>query len=129
MAAQLKLFTDEACTTEVTQTNNIYQRLIGPENGIDPVAGGTYTSSIYVKNIGTDRARYALVEKSNDVQNYVFIGTDTSPYASYSLFLGNVDVNEVIKVNIQTIIPESTPFSSAPGLYYPRLTFKYYSEV
>jgi hypothetical protein len=50
MAAELKLFSDSACTTELT--GSPYNLRIGPETGLNGTAGEIAISTIYLKNTG-----------------------------------------------------------------------------
>jgi hypothetical protein len=64
MAAQLKLFSDLACTSELS--GNPYSLRIGPETGLNGTAGEVAIKDIYAKNTGDVLISNIVLTESSD---------------------------------------------------------------
>lgn len=107
MAAELKIFSDSECTTELT--GSPYALQIGPTTGLDGTNGEIVKTSVWVKNTGdVDIANVVLTETSDTDSRGAF-SLDDNTYNNTTVTLGNMAVSSAaIRVYIRVTVASST---------------------
>lgn len=112
MAANLQLYSDAACTTELAIESGSYQLQIGPETGIDGTNGGTAIEEVWVKNTGDILISNVTLTETLDTPNRGSYSLDDISYHDTTVTLGNMDENDIVKVYIKVTVAPETPAGS-----------------
>lgn len=103
MAALLKIYSDSACTVELTGTP--YALDLGEFDGTN---GETKTTSILVKNTGADSAGAVALTETSDTDARGSYSLDDITYSATSLSLGTMAAGAIVRVYIKVIVAAST---------------------
>lgn len=123
MSANIKVYTDSACITELGKQAGLtdYDLLMGPAYGLDGDAGDRADVMLYFKNVGDQPAVNTRLNISSDPEGLVtfFIGSDelTGPEISLGdILMGN---------NVAVMFRVSIPTGHAPGSMFPEFEVRY----
>jgi len=109
MAANLQLYSDMACTTQLSDPTALYYELIlGPVTGLDGDAGDRADVAIYVKNTGDQVALGTTITKYDDPSNRLQFSDTVQAYTDNNLVLGNIAVGAVKEVLLKLVVPAGT---------------------
>ncbi len=96
MAANLQIFSDAACTTELDLDAGKYQLQIGPETGLDGTNGETETVQLWCKNTGDILVSAVTLTETLDTPNRGSYSLDDVTYNDSTITLGNMAINDVV---------------------------------
>ena len=102
MGAEIKIYSDSACTTELSGTP--YEIDMGELDGTN---GETYTTSILVKNTGDETAGAVTLTETSDTDARGTYSLDDITYAN-SLNLGTMAAGAIVRVYIKVVVAAST---------------------
>jgi hypothetical protein len=108
MSANLKIYSNAECTTELVWNVNKYEIRFGPETGLNGTSGETLVSSVWVKNTGDILISNVSLSETSDTDtrgSYSLNGTD---YNATTLTLGNMAVNDVVRVYVKIVVASGT---------------------
>lgn len=115
MAAELKIFSDATCTTELTVNVDHYELQIGPNTGLNGTDGETITTSVWVKNTGTILISNVTLTETLDTNARGTFSLDDATYDATTLNLGNLAVSDIVRVYIKVTVAASTaPATNVP---------------
>lgn len=115
MAAELKIFSDDACTTELTVDVDHYTMRIGEETGLNGTDGEVVTTSVWIKNTGTILISNVTLTETLDTNTRGSFSLDDVSYNATTLNLGNLAVSDIVRVYIKVTVGASTaPATNVP---------------
>jgi hypothetical protein len=103
LAAELKIYSDSACTAELSGTP--YELDLGELDGTN---GETYTTSVLVKNTGADTAGVVTLTETSDTDSRGSYSLDDITYSTSSLSLGTLAAGASIRVYIKVVVAAAT---------------------
>lgn len=121
MAANLQLYSDMACTQQVSDPTALYYELIlGPVTGLDGDAGDRADVAIYLKNTGDQVALAVQMIKYDDPYDRLQFSDNIQPYTNNNLVVGNIAVGAVKEILLKLIVQAGT----AQEYDAPKITFR-----
>jgi len=101
MAAQIKVYTDAACTQELTSVNGEYSYDFGA-----PTDGQEVVTTLYAKNIDTvDDAPAVVLEKTSDPRSYWQVSANGTTYYTSQCTLGDFAPGAVKPIYLKCYVP------------------------
>ena len=110
MAAELKIYSDSGCTTEITGTLNI--------GTLDGTNGETKTTSIWVKNTGTVAQTGVVLTETSDVATRGQYSLNDSTYNQTTITLGDMALNAIVRVYVKVTVTALTAATSNVALNF-----------
>lgn len=108
MSANLKCYTDEACTKEMFFESKSYAITLGPRTGLNGDSGEILDQVFYIKNVGDAIAQQVQIREVGDLINYFRMSTSKEDYVSTVGKIPNIPPGGVEKVVLHCIIPKGT---------------------
>ena len=115
MAAEIKLYSDATCLTELTVDIDHYVFQIGPSTGLNGTDGDVATTSVWVKNTGTILISNVALIETLDTDTRGSFSLDDMTYDDTTLPLGDMNVDDVVRIYVKVTVAASTsPATSVP---------------
>ncbi len=122
MAANVKLYLEEACITELEKfESGDYDLPLGPQFGLDGDAGDRADLMLYVKNVGDQPAVSTRLNKYTDPESRVLLIVNNEEHAGAEVLLGDIFPAAIVPVMVRVSIPKG----SEPGNYFPDFEVRY----
>jgi hypothetical protein len=108
MAANLQIYSDAQCTTELTVDSGHYILQIGPTTGIDGTNGGSVTKQLWAKKTGDILISGVTLTETSDTPDRGSYSLDDATYSDTTITLGDMDPTDVVPFYIKvTVAAES----------------------
>ena len=106
MSANLKCYTDEACTKEMFYESKSYAITLGPKTGLNGDSGEILDQVFYIKNVGDAVAQNVQIREVGDLLMYFRMSTSKENYVQTVGKIPNIKPGGVERVVLHCIIPK-----------------------
>lgn len=129
MAAELKVFSDALCATELTSVAGQYSTFVGPQIGLDGDNGEVWSGVLYVKNTGDQPAIYVKALLGNDQNHFMYISSDGEHYTTDSYITPPAGASNDYRLAVGAVMPIyakiEIPGGTETAQWTPYLTVTY----
>ena len=115
MAAVVRVYTDGACTQQLSSLAGQYSAFLGPQIGLDGDSGEAWHGVLYLRNEGDQVALFVRATVGNDEYHYVSLSTDGSLYETTSFVEIPPGPNNDHSLGISMVTPLYVRLQIPPG--------------